>query len=67
MQTEPPTREQLRAHLAAAGLTLDDTRLEALLPIYTGLISGARRIAALDLGETEPAITFRTSPREERS
>ena len=59
MQTDPVTPEQLRAQLAAVGLTLDDARLELLLPIYTGLVNGARRIAALDLGETEPAMVFR--------
>ena len=52
------TREQLRAQLAALDLTLDKPRLEALLPVYQGMLNGVRRIAALDLGETEPAMTF---------
>ncbi len=55
-------REELRAQLAAAGLTLDEARLEALLPMYAGVRENVRRIAALDLGETEPAVTFRQPP-----
>ena len=53
---DPQIGEQLRAQLAAAGLELDEVRLEALLPVYAGMLNGVRRIAALDLGETEPAI-----------
>ncbi len=68
MQPEPPAEEMLRARLAAAGLTVGEAQLQALLPAYTGALAGARRIAALDLGETEPAMTFRhPRPREERS
>ena len=52
-------REELRIQLAAAGLTLDEGRLEALLPMYAGVRENVRRIAALELGETEPAVTFR--------
>jgi hypothetical protein len=52
-------REELRTQLAVAGLTLDEARLEALLPVYTGVRENVRRIAALDLGETEPAVSFR--------
>ncbi|MGH2587284.1 MAG: hypothetical protein ACRDJE_20405 [Dehalococcoidia bacterium] len=59
MQSDTATREQLKAQLAAAGLTLDDERLEALLPVYQGLLGGAQRLAALDLGETEPAVVLR--------
>lgn len=68
MQPDLPDRAQLRAQLAAAGITLDDERLDAVLPSYTGLISGVRRIAAIDLGETEPALVFRlpaVTPAEE--
>jgi hypothetical protein len=53
------TREQLRAALAAAGITVTDEELAAMLPGYEGLLSGAARLRALDLGETEPAVTFR--------
>lgn len=49
---------QLRAAMAAAGLATDDKRVEALAPVYAGLLSGAARIAALDLGETEPVMVF---------
>lgn len=68
MEPDAPSREQLRAQLALSAIELDDARLDSLLPIYTGLLSGARRIAALDLGETEPAMTFRlpSAPSEER-
>ena len=52
-------REELQKQLAVAGLTLDDARLEAVLPMYAGAKENVRRIAALDLGETEPAVTFR--------
>lgn len=51
--------EQLKRHLEAVGLEVDEERLAALAPIYTGLLSGARRIAAADLGEREPSTTFR--------
>ena len=72
MQSDTTTREQLKAQLAAAGLTLDEERLAALLPVYEGLLGGAQRLAALDLGETEPAMVLRWSrpepdPRGERS
>ena len=56
---QPPdadTRELLRAHLAVAGLTPDEAHIEALMTVYAGVLNGVRRIAALDLGETEPAI-----------
>ena len=59
MQPDASVREQLRVQLDAVGLTLDESRLDSLLPIYAGLAQGARRIAALDLGETEPAMVFR--------
>ncbi len=59
MQADDRLREQLRTQLAATGIALDDARLEALLPVYQGLLNGARRIAALDLGEVEPAMTFK--------
>ena len=49
-------RAQLQAHLAAAGLEVDGDNLEALLPGYSGLRNGVRRLAALDLGEREPAL-----------
>ena len=55
-------REELKTQLAMAGLTLDKSRLEALLPVYQGVRENVRRIAALDLGETEPAVTFRQPP-----
>ena len=58
MQPETPSLEQLRAQLAAIGITLDDERLARLLPVYAGVISGARRLAAQDLGETEPAMIY---------
>jgi hypothetical protein len=75
-QSDPTTEDSglrtqhsgLRAQLAALGVTLDDQRLDALLPAYTGLISGVRRIAAIDLDETEPALVFRlpaATPAEE--
>ena len=65
MQADPPSREQLKAQLAAVGLDLDDARLEALLPAYAGVLGGARRLASLDLGEAEPAMIFRHPRRPE--
>ena len=59
MQSDTPTTAQLRAHLLAVGLDEDERRLAAMLPAYSSLLSGARRLAVLDLGETEPAMTFR--------
>jgi hypothetical protein len=58
MQSETPSLEQLRAQLAAIGITLDEERLSRLLPVYAGVISGANRLAVLDLGETEPAMIY---------
>jgi hypothetical protein len=29
-----------------------------LLPAYTGVLHGVQRLATLDLGQTEPAMTF---------
>jgi hypothetical protein len=67
---ETPTLEQLRTQLAAVGIALDEDRLSRLLPIYSGVLSGAHRLASLDLGDTEPAMTFalpsRTGQREGR-
>jgi hypothetical protein len=58
----PPTRDQLRAALLAAGIEADDRRLDELLPSYEGMRSGAARLRALDLGETEPAVIFLLPP-----
>ncbi len=58
-------REQLRATLRASGLDASDERVDQLLPAYQGIMSGAARLRALDLGETEPAIIFRL-PRPEQ-
>ena len=62
MAEQADIRDQLKAQLAATGLTIDDATAEALLPVYTGLLNGVRRIAAIDLGETEPAMIFRHPP-----
>ena len=51
-------RDELQARLATLGLTVAAADLEALLPGYTGLLSGTRRLASLDLGEREPAMIF---------
>jgi hypothetical protein len=59
MQADTPTQEQLEMKLATLGLTADQALLQALLPVYAGLISGAARIAAIDLAEREPSMTFR--------
>ena len=56
---DPALRDQLKAALQAAGLESSDERVELLLPSYEGMRSGAERLRALDLGETEPAIIFR--------
>lgn len=53
------TREQLRAALQAAGIEATEERLDALLSSYEGMLSGAARLRALDLGEMEPAFIFR--------
>jgi hypothetical protein len=58
MQSVTPTLEQLRTQVAATGITLDDELLSRLLPVYGGVLSGAHRLALLDLGETEPAMTY---------
>ena len=65
MQSDVPTREQLRSQLAAIGIELDDARLEMLLPAYAGVLGGARRLAALDLGDAEPAMIYRHPRRSE--
>lgn len=62
--TDAQLRDQLRTQLAIAGLDLDDARLEALLPAYAAAREGVRRIAALQLGDTEPAVTFRVPAPE---
>ena len=59
MAEEVDVRDQVKAQLSATGLTIDDATAQALIPVYTGLLNGVRRIAALDLGETEPAMIFR--------
>lgn len=46
----------------AKGLEVDDETVAALTPVHAGLVSGARRLAALDLGEREPSMTFRHLP-----
>ena len=56
---DPSMRDQLKLALQAAGLECSDERVERLLPSYEGMRSGAERVRALDLGETEPAIIFR--------
>jgi len=66
-QHEPDQRAQLTAQLAAAGLDLDDARLDALAPVYVGLMSGVRRLNVLDLDETEPALVFRQPKAGERA
>lgn len=66
MQSETPSLEHLRTQLSAIGITLDDERLSRLLPVYSGVLSGAHRLATLDLGETEPAMTFVLSSKEEK-
>lgn len=58
MQAQPPTLDQLRTHLAALGIVLDDERLAMLLPAYSGVLHGAQRLATLDLGQMEPAMIF---------
>jgi hypothetical protein len=63
-QGEPEQREQLRAQLAALGLAVDEELLTPLQAAHTGLLSGVRRIASLDLGDREPAITVQM-PRPE--
>jgi hypothetical protein len=65
MQAEAPTRNELKAHLAALGLDLDDAGLDQLLPVYGGIVSVARRLAGLDLGDAEPAMIFRHARRWE--
>jgi hypothetical protein len=52
-------RDQLRAALQAAGIEATDQRIDELLPGYEGMLSGATRLRALDLGETEPSVIFR--------
>lgn len=63
---EPSVRDQLRAALHASGLEATDERIETLLPAYEGMRAGAERLRALDLGETEPAVTFRLPQSERR-
>ena len=59
MTEQIDVHDQLKAQLAATGITIDDATAAVLASVYTGLLSGVRRIAALDLGETEPVMTFR--------
>ncbi len=63
-QANGSTREQLRAAFQAVGLDATAVRLDELLPAYEGMLAGATRLRALDLGETEPALIFRL-PRPE--
>ena len=63
---ESMNRDHLRNALRAAGLDASDERVERLLPTYAGMRSGAARLLALDLGETEPAIIFRLPAADER-
>jgi hypothetical protein len=65
MQADAPTREELKVHLTALGLDLDDAGLDQLLPAYGGILSVARRLAGLDLGDVEPAMIFRQARRPE--
>lgn len=51
-------RDELHARLATLGLTVAAADIDAVLPSYTGLLNGTRRLASLDLGEREPAMIF---------
>ena len=41
-----------------AGLELSDVELEQLVPQVKGLFGAIRRVHELDLGNTDPAVTF---------
>ncbi len=53
------TREQLRLALRAAGIAVDDHRLDELLPGYEGVLTGAARLREIELHETEPSVIYR--------
>ena len=52
-------KAELRATLLAVGIDADDRRIDELLPSYEGMLSGAARLRALDLGDVEPSVVFR--------
>jgi hypothetical protein len=53
-----PTREALAALTTAAGLTLGDAALDALLRPTTAVYAAVDSLDRLDLDEIEPAATF---------
>lgn len=59
MRTEMSERERVRAQLAAIGIQIDDARLDQMLPSLAGLLSGVKRLAEIDLSDSEPVSTVR--------
>lgn len=67
--TPTPTDDELRPHLhaalEAAGLDASAEQVDLLLPAYRAVRAGSAVLRGLDLGETEPALTFSLSPLDD--
>lgn len=59
MPDSPLSLKLLRELALCNGFSLDDDRLEQLLPILERGVAARQRFRSLDLGETEPATTLR--------
>jgi hypothetical protein len=57
-----PTRNALAALTTAAGLTLSDAALDALLRPTAAVYAAVDSLDLLDLAETEPAAAFALPP-----
>ncbi len=59
MATDPKVLDQLRAVAAAAGIKIDDDKLETVAPHIIALLERPPGAPPRHLGETEPAFGLR--------
>lgn len=60
MTTPDVSRETVQALAVLAGLSLDDSELDALLPLVEQNVETMAALDAIDLKDVEPAIIFRS-------
>ena len=60
MTTPDVSRETVQALAALAGLSLDDSELDALLPQIEQNVETMAALDAIELTDVEPAIIFRS-------
>ena len=60
MTTPEVSRETVQALAALAGLSLDDSEIDALLPQIEQNVETMAALDAIDLTGVEPAIIFRS-------